>query len=101
MPSARSNARGAGTRAKILSAAVACLGEGGIDDVRIARVAERAGISTASVHYHFDTRESLLAAAIDGYGLRVMLEDPAVPPARALEAVWAQVEQELLTPARR
>ena len=203
MPSGRSNARGAGTRAKILSAAVACLGEGGIDDVRIARVAERAGISTASVHYHFDTRESLLAAAIehsfevagdvrtstkygagtalerlrrkvvaslpldarrrrewelwvelwlravrepelratsaevyaqlhrglrellvegtesgefgvadpdtaaerilaaiDGYGLRVMLEDPLVPPARALDAVWAQVEQELLTPAQ-
>jgi AcrR family transcriptional regulator len=204
MPPGRSNARGAGTRARILSAAVACLGEGGIDDVRIARVAERAGISTASVHYHFDTRESLLAAAIehsfevagdvrtstkygsgsalerlrrkveaslpldarrrrewelwvelwlravrepelratsaevyaqlhrgfraliaegtetgefavadpdaaaerilaaiDGYGLRVMLEDPTVPPARALDAVWTQVEQELLTPARR
>lgn len=203
MPPGRSNARGAGTRARILSAAVACLGEGGIDDVRIARVAERAGISTASVHYHFDTRESLLAAAIeasfevagdvrtsakygsgsalerlhrkveaslpldarrrrewelwvelwlravrepelratsaevyaqlhrgiraliaegtesgefgvedpdaaaerilaaiDGYGLRVMLEDPTVPPARALGAVWAQVERELAAPAR-
>ena len=201
---ARSNARGAVTRARILAAAVDCLTEGGIDDVRIAKVAERAGTSSASVHYHFATRESLLAeaieesfavagdvrtttkygaggvrerlrrkveeslpldprrrrewelwvelwlravrepelratsakvyrqlhralrelleegvadgefavadpgaaaerilAAIDGYGLRVMLEDPAVPPARALEAVWAQVEQELLTPALR
>ena len=204
MPTGRTNARGAGTRAKILSAAVTCLGEGGIDDVRIARVAERAGISTASVHYHFETRESLLAAAIehsfevagdvrtstkygegsalarlrgkveaslpldarrrrewelwvelwlravrepelratsaevyaqlhrgfrallaegteagefsvadpdaaaerilaaiDGYGLRVLLEDPLVPPARALDAVLAQVDQELATPAPR
>jgi len=42
-----------------------------------------------------------ILAAIDGYGLRVMLEDPLVPPARALDAVWAQVEQELLTPALR
>jgi len=64
MPPGRSNARGAGTRARILSAAVTCLGEGGIDDVRIARVAERAGISTASVHYHFDTREKLFAEAL-------------------------------------
>src|SRR5215207_7741652 len=65
MAAARSNARGAVTRTRILSAAVACLTEGGIDEVRIARVAERAGTSTASVHYHYATRESLLAAAIE------------------------------------
>ena len=62
---ARSNARGAVTRARILAAAVDCLTEGGIDDVRIAKVAERAATSPASVHYHFATREALLAAAIE------------------------------------
>ena len=62
---ARSNARGAVTRARILAAAVDCLTEGGIDDVRIAKVAERAATSSASVHYHFATRETLLAEAIE------------------------------------
>jgi AcrR family transcriptional regulator len=58
------NRRGQGTRARILDAAVQVLLDGGIDDVRIARVATAAGVSTASVHYHFDTSETLLAAAL-------------------------------------
>jgi AcrR family transcriptional regulator len=62
---AETNARGAETRARILSAAVQCLTAGGIDDVRIARVARIAGVSTALVHYHFDTRETLLAEALE------------------------------------
>src|SRR5829696_4538685 len=65
MAAARSNARGAVTRTRILSAAVACLTKGGIDEVRIALVVVLAGTSTASVHYHYATRESLLAAAIE------------------------------------
>jgi AcrR family transcriptional regulator len=58
------NRRGQGTRARILDAAVELLLSGGIDEVRIARVANAAGVSTASVHYHFDTSEALLAAAL-------------------------------------
>jgi AcrR family transcriptional regulator len=37
----------------------------GIDDVRIARIAMDAGVSTALVHYHFATREALLAEALE------------------------------------
>lgn len=59
------NARGVETRARILNAAVEGLTEGGLDEVRVARVAARAGVSTASVHYHFETREGLLAAALE------------------------------------
>lgn len=58
------NRRGRGTRAKILDAAVELLLAGGIDEVRIARVATSAQVSTASVHYHFETSEALLAAAL-------------------------------------
>ena len=36
----------------------------GIDDVRIARVATRAGASTALVHHYFSTREELLGEAL-------------------------------------
>jgi AcrR family transcriptional regulator len=37
----------------------------GIDEVRIARIAMDAGVSTSLVHYHFDSREALLAEALE------------------------------------
>ena len=35
-----------------------------MDDVRVARIARAAGVSTALVHYHFATREALLGEAL-------------------------------------
>jgi AcrR family transcriptional regulator len=55
--------RGA-TRERILAAAVRRIASDGIDDVRIARIAMDAGVSPALVHYHFDSRETLLAEAL-------------------------------------
>src|SRR5437588_8299634 len=52
-------------RDRILAAAVRRIASEGIDDVRIARIAMDAGVSTALVHYHFDTREALLAEALE------------------------------------
>jgi AcrR family transcriptional regulator len=54
-----------GARERILAAAVARIASDGIDDVRIARIAMDAGVSTSLVHYHFETREALLAEALD------------------------------------
>jgi AcrR family transcriptional regulator len=51
-------------RERILEAACELIAEDGIDDVRIARVAMRAGASTALVHHYFSTREDLLAEAL-------------------------------------
>ena len=51
-------------RDRILEAACASIAEEGIDDVRIARVAMRAGASTALVHHYFSTREELLEEAL-------------------------------------
>src|SRR6185312_12188232 len=47
-------------RDRILAAAVGQIAREGIDGVRIARIAMEAGVSTANVHYHFETREALL-----------------------------------------
>jgi AcrR family transcriptional regulator len=58
-------ARRAGARERILAAAVRLIASDGIDDVRIARIAMEAGVSTSLVHYHFETREALLAEALD------------------------------------
>ena len=52
-------------RDRILAAAVGQIAREGIDGVRIARIAMEAGVSTANVHYHFETREALLAEALE------------------------------------
>jgi AcrR family transcriptional regulator len=54
-----------GARERILAAAVGRIAREGIDGVRIARIAMDAGVSTALVHYHFESRDSLLAEALD------------------------------------
>jgi AcrR family transcriptional regulator len=51
-------------RDRILAAAVRRIAREGIDEVRIARIAMDAGVSTSLVHYHFETREALLAEAL-------------------------------------
>ncbi len=55
----------AGARERILAAAVRRIASEGIDGVRIARIAIDAGVSTSLVHYHFASREALLAEALD------------------------------------
>src|SRR6478672_4778838 len=51
-------------RERILEAACDLIASDGIDDVRIARVANRARASTGLVHHYFSTREELLAEAL-------------------------------------
>jgi AcrR family transcriptional regulator len=52
-------------RERILHAACELIAERGIGGARIAQVARAAGVSTALVHYHFRTREVLLAETLD------------------------------------
>jgi len=54
-----------GARERILAAAVERIATDGIDDVRIARIATDAGVSTSLVHYHFETRDALLEQALE------------------------------------
>jgi AcrR family transcriptional regulator len=54
-----------GARERILAAAVERIAAEGIDEVRIARVAMDARVSPSLVHYHFETREALLAEALE------------------------------------
>jgi AcrR family transcriptional regulator len=51
-------------REQILDAAVDRIASEGIDGVRIARIAMDARVSTSLVHYHFESREALLAEAL-------------------------------------
>ena len=89
------------SRERILDAAVNRIAADGIDAVRIARIAMDAGVSTALVHYHFATREALLAEALEhsferagqnrqgdsGEGLRDMI-DQCLPLPGEQERDW-------------
>ena len=61
----RGSRRKRNARDRILDAAIDRIASDGIDDVRIARIAMDAGVSTSLVHYHFETREALLAEALE------------------------------------
>ncbi|MFE0517057.1 TetR/AcrR family transcriptional regulator [Streptomyces sp. NPDC058964] len=56
--------RTADTRERILTAACEAIAEIGFEKIRMRMVAERAGVSTALLHYHFDTREKLFTEAM-------------------------------------
>jgi AcrR family transcriptional regulator len=62
--SARPRGRPGGGRERILDVACELISSHGMDDVRVARIARAAGVSTALVHYHFATREALLGEAL-------------------------------------
>lgn len=53
------------TRGRILEAVAAIIGEGRIFSFSVQDVADRAGVSYASVYRHFPTRESLLEACYE------------------------------------
>ncbi|MGH2874498.1 MAG: TetR/AcrR family transcriptional regulator [Solirubrobacteraceae bacterium] len=87
-------------RERILAAAVRQIAGEGIDGVRIARIAIEARVSPALVHYHFATREALLAEALDySYALAADARLDRSPPAGATHAqrLAAMVEQCLPT----
>ena len=64
LPRPRPRGRPGGGRDRILDVACELISSQGMDEVRVARIAQTAGVSTALVHYHFATREALLGEAL-------------------------------------
>jgi len=65
-PTRRSQAeRSASTREALLDATIACLVQDGYANTTTARVSERAGLSRGAHLHHFQTRQALLAAAME------------------------------------
>ncbi len=95
-----------GARERILRAAVRRIAREGIDGVRIARIAMDAGVSSSLVHYHFASREALLAEALDysyqhAADVRIGPGDEAVGSSRAAR-LQSMIDQCLpTTPALR
>ncbi|HEX4011281.1 MAG TPA: TetR/AcrR family transcriptional regulator [Solirubrobacteraceae bacterium] len=89
-----------GGRERILAAAVGQIAREGIDGVRIARIAMDAGVSTALVHYHFETREALLAEALEysyAHAGDVRLEGEVPVAATHAQRLAAMIDQCLPT----
>lgn len=89
-------------RERILEAACDLIASDGIDDVRIARVAMRAGASSALVHHYFSTREELLAQALlhsfESAGDERFGTDPDTEPTTAAAGLARAIESCLPLP---
>lgn len=74
------------TRARILEAAVALLGERGFSGMSIRDLAERAGMTTAALYYHFAGKDEILDALFGPCldGLRAISAPPGADQARNL-----------------
>ncbi|HTM19720.1 MAG TPA: helix-turn-helix domain-containing protein [Kofleriaceae bacterium] len=63
------HADSAATRRKVLASALAMFAEHGVDGVSIREIAAAAGVSLATVHHYFGSKEELYAACVDSmYG---------------------------------
>ena len=85
-----------GARERILAAAVRRIAGEGIDGVRIARIAIDAGVSTSLVHYHFHSREALLAEALDWsytHAADARIESDDRPAASHAERLTRMIDQ--------
>jgi AcrR family transcriptional regulator len=90
--------RSASTREALLDATVACLVEDGYANTTTSRVAERAGVSRGAHLHHFQTRNVLVAAAMEhlaerrGEQLLEAAEELADGPGRlaaSLDLLWS------------
>jgi AcrR family transcriptional regulator len=89
-------------RDRILAAAAGQIAREGIDGVRIARIAMEARVSTALVHYHFETRDALLAEALDysyAHAGDARISSGELPAASHAERLQSMIEQCLPTTA--
>ncbi len=85
-----------GGREAIIEAALAVLREQGIANLTSREVAARAGVSDASVYYHFGDRAGLLQAVFE-HGMKPLmfmagLEEEELEPAAVVSAAFASLE---------
>jgi AcrR family transcriptional regulator len=97
-----SEASGHERRQQILQAAVRALAAEGFEKITTRRIAREAGVNVATLHYHFGSKEALLAAAVrhslgraEAVLRPVMSEAPdaAAALAAALDALWNFVRE--------
>jgi AcrR family transcriptional regulator len=100
--------RSAATRDALLDATIACLVEDGYANTTTSRVAERAGLSRGAHLHHFQTRQALLAAAMERLaerrGAELLAAAEELPEGRerlvkGLDLLWASYANPLFQAA--
>ncbi len=88
------NQRGEETRERIILAAIECIERLGVSRVTVRDIAAEASVNVASVNYHFGSKESLVAHALDRTignsfdDLDAMLEKEYSDPGEALSDLF-------------
>ena len=82
---------------RIVEEACRVIGEAGLGSLTIGIVAERAGVSTALVHYHFDTKARLVVASAERIAeVRTLRRGSALDAASglaALDELWRALNE--------
>jgi AcrR family transcriptional regulator len=89
MYAAKPNRRSAGSRRRVLGAVRELLEEGVFHETRVEEVAERAGVSRATLYQHFGSRLGLIDAICESFADRGELR--AVMAAETLDELVARV----------
>jgi AcrR family transcriptional regulator len=67
----RNNEAGQETRERLLDAAERLFATGGLDAVSVRDITEAAGANTAAIHYHFGSKQDLMAAIVERRAERI------------------------------
>jgi AcrR family transcriptional regulator len=67
----RNNEAGQETRERLLDAAERLFATGGLDAVSVRDITEAAGANTAAIHYHFGSKQDLMAALVERRAERI------------------------------
>ena len=78
-----------------IDAAWSALGEGGVEAVRVERLARRLGVTKGSFYWHFKNRQDLIDALLDRwFGMREDEADPAPGENRGpADRIWKAFER--------
>jgi len=86
-------------RAQIASAMITVMARDGFEKASTASVAREAGLTTGLLHYHFNTKQEMLLAAVDALAHRFAQRRAATSPSSATQALQVFVDA-LLKPGR-
>ena len=80
---------------RLIDEACAAIGDVGLANLTIGTIADRAGVSTALIHYHFDTKARLLVASAERVaGKRASRRSGALSSGAglgSLDALWSEL----------
>lgn len=98
---ARMTKKGLATRDRIINGAREALERGGIEALTTRKIAASANVRLATLHYYFDSKESILLAVLEdmigdmsvSYEAASLASDPDACIAELLRLIWSYIRQ--------